>query len=55
LKQGKTKEAEKNLKLALVNEADLPSSLIALGQIAAAKKDQKAAVEYFTSAAVKAR
>jgi len=53
LKQGKTKEAEKNLKLALVNEPDTPTALIALGQIAAAKNDQKAAVEYFTSAAVK--
>jgi tetratricopeptide (TPR) repeat protein len=53
LKQGKTKEAEKNLKLALVNEPDTPTALIALGQIAAARNDQKAAVEYFTSAAVK--
>lgn len=53
LKQGKTKEAEKNLKLALVNEPDTPTSLIALGQIAAAKKDNKSAVEYFTSGAVK--
>src|SRR2546423_945418 len=53
LKQGKTKEAEKNLKLALGNEPDTPTSLIALGQIATAKKDHKAALEYFTSAAVK--
>lgn len=53
LKQGKTKEAEKNLKLALVSEPDTPTSLIGLGEIAAAKKDSKAAVEYFTSAAVK--
>jgi tetratricopeptide (TPR) repeat protein len=53
LKQAKTKEAEKNLKLAIVNDPDTPTALIALGQIAAGKKDQKAAVEYFTSAAVK--
>src|SRR5947207_5151866 len=53
LKQGKTKEAQKNLKLALVNEPDMPTSLTALGEIAAAKKDSRAAVEYFTSAAVK--
>jgi tetratricopeptide (TPR) repeat protein len=53
LKQGKTKEAEKNLKLAIVNEPDTPTALIALGQIAAAKTNQKAALEYFTSAAVK--
>ena len=53
LKQGKTKEAEKNLHLALVNEPDTPTALIGLGQIAAAKNDQKAAIEYFTSAAVK--
>jgi tetratricopeptide (TPR) repeat protein len=54
LKQGKTKGAEKNLKLAIASEPDTPTALIALGQIAAARKDQKAAVEYFTSAAVKA-
>ena len=53
LKQGKTKEAEKNLKLAIANEPDTPTALVALGQIAANKKDQKAAVEYFTSAAVR--
>jgi tetratricopeptide (TPR) repeat protein len=53
LKQAKTKEAERNLKLAIVNDPDTPTALIALGQIAAGKKDQKAAVEYFTSAAVK--
>jgi TolA-binding protein len=53
LKQGKTKEAEKNLKLAIANEPDTPTALIGLGQIAAAKQDQKAAIEYFTSAAVK--
>ena len=53
LKQGKTKEAEKNLKLAIANEPDTPTALVALGQIAANKKDQKAALEYFTSAAVR--
>jgi tetratricopeptide (TPR) repeat protein len=53
LKQGNKKDAEKNLKLALTNEPDTPTALIGLGQIAAAKNDQKAAIEYFTSAAVK--
>ncbi len=53
LKQGKPKDAEKNLKLALAQEPDTPTALIALGQIAAGKGDQKAAVEYLSSAAVK--
>jgi tetratricopeptide (TPR) repeat protein len=53
LKQQKIKEAEKSLKLALANEPDTPTALVGLGQIASTKKDQKAAVEYFTSAAVR--
>jgi tetratricopeptide (TPR) repeat protein len=53
LKQGKTKEAKKNLKLALVNEPDLPTALLGLAQIAEKTGDHKAALEYFASAAVK--
>jgi tetratricopeptide (TPR) repeat protein len=53
LKQGKTKEAKKNLKLALINEPDLPSALLGLAQIAEKSGDHKAALEYFASAAVK--
>jgi tetratricopeptide (TPR) repeat protein len=53
LKQGKTKEAKRNLKLALINEPDLPSALLGLAQIAEKSGDHKAALEYFTSAAVK--
>jgi len=53
LKQGKIKEAKRNLKLALINEPDLPSALLGLAQIAEKSGDHKAALEYFTSAAVK--
>jgi tetratricopeptide (TPR) repeat protein len=53
LKQGKTKEAKRNLKLALVNEPDLATALLGLAQIAEKAGDHKAALEYFTSAAVK--
>jgi len=53
LKQGKTKEAKRSLKLALVNEPDLPTALLGLGQIAEKAGDHKAALEYFASAAVK--
>ncbi len=53
LKQGKTKEAKRSLKLALVNEPDLPTALLGLAQIAEKTGDHKAALEYFASAAVK--
>jgi tetratricopeptide (TPR) repeat protein len=53
LKQGKTKQAKTYLKLALTNDPELSSSMIGLGTIAESTGDHKAAVEYFTSAAVK--
>lgn len=53
MKQGKTKLAKNYLKQALVNDPELSSSMIALGEIAEAAKDHKAALEYFSSAAVK--
>src|SRR6185436_10144133 len=53
LKQGKTKLAKKYLKDALKNEPDLTTALISLGQMAAQRRDHKAAVEYLASAAVK--
>jgi len=53
LKQGKTKQAKTYLKLALTNDPELSSSMIGLGTIAEGSGDHKAAVEYFTSAAVK--
>src|SRR5438128_10961202 len=52
LKQGKTKQAKAYLKLALTNDPELSSSMIGLGTIAEGAGDHKAAVEYFTSAAV---
>ncbi|HYX30872.1 MAG TPA: tetratricopeptide repeat protein, partial [Pyrinomonadaceae bacterium] len=54
LKQGKNKLAETNLKRALKDEPELASSLLGLGQISEHKGDHKTAIEYFTSAAVKA-
>src|SRR5438128_1703737 len=53
LKQGKTKQAKKYLKLALTNEPELTSALLGLGQIAEKSGDHKTALEYFSSAAVK--
>ncbi len=53
LKQGKTKQAKTYLKKALTNDPELSSSMIGLGTIAEGAGDHKAAVEYFTSAAVK--
>src|SRR5207253_9587273 len=53
LKEGKTKLAKTQLKLALKNDPELSSSMIGLGTIAEGAGDHKAAVEYFTSAAVK--
>ena len=53
LKQGKTKQAKTYLKRALTNDPELSSSMIGLGTIAESAGDHKAAVEYFTSAAVK--
>ena len=53
LKQGKTKQAKSYLKKALTNDPELSSSMIGLGTIAEGAGDHKAAVEYFTSAAVK--
>ena len=53
LKQGKTKLAERTLKQALIDDPDLTTSMIGLGQIAEKSGDHKKAVEYFTSAAVK--
>jgi tetratricopeptide (TPR) repeat protein len=53
LKQGKTKEAKKTLKLALTNEPGLSTALLGLAQIAETSGDHKAALEYFASAAVK--
>jgi len=53
MKQGKTKLAKNYLKQALVNDPELSSSMIALGEIAEAARDHKAALEYFSSAAVK--
>lgn len=53
MKQGKTKLAKNYLKQALVNDPELSSSMIALGEISEAAKDHKAALEYFSSAAVK--
>jgi tetratricopeptide (TPR) repeat protein len=54
LKQGKNKLAKTYLKQALTNDPDLSSAMIGLGQIAESTGDHKTAVEYFTSAAVKA-
>jgi len=53
LKQGKLKQAKTYLKLALTNDPELSSSMIGLGTIAETAGDHKAAVDYFTSAAVK--
>ncbi|HMJ26633.1 MAG TPA: tetratricopeptide repeat protein [Pyrinomonadaceae bacterium] len=53
LKQGKTKEAKKSLRLALINEPGLPTALIGLAQIAEKSGDHKAALEYLALAAVK--
>jgi len=53
LKQGKLKEAKRNLKLALVNEPDLSTALLGLAQIAEKSGDHTGALEYFVSAAVK--
>jgi len=53
MKQGKTKLAKNFLKQALANDPELSSSMIALGEIAEAARDHKAALEYFSSAAVK--
>jgi tetratricopeptide (TPR) repeat protein len=53
LKQGKTKEAKRYLKLALTNEPELTNALLGLGQIAEKSGDHKTALEYFSSAAVK--
>jgi tetratricopeptide (TPR) repeat protein len=54
LKQGKNKLARTYLKQALTNDPELSSAMIGLGQIAESTGDHKTAVEYFTSAAVKA-
>jgi tetratricopeptide (TPR) repeat protein len=54
LKQGKAKLARTFLKQAIANDPDLTTSFLALGQIAEQGGDHKAAVEYFSSAAVKA-
>jgi tetratricopeptide (TPR) repeat protein len=53
LKQGKTKLAERTLKQALIDDAELNTSMVGLGQIAESSGDHKKALEYFTSAAVK--
>ena len=53
LKQGKLKLAERTLKQALLDDPELNTSTIGLGQIAEKSGDHKRAVEYFTSAAVK--
>ena len=53
LKQGKTKQAKKYLKLALTNDPELTSAQLGLGQIAEQSGDHKTALEYFSSAAVK--
>ena len=53
LKQGNTKEASKLLKQALANDPELTTAIIGLGEIAEKKGDHKAAVEYYSSAAVK--
>jgi tetratricopeptide (TPR) repeat protein len=53
LKQGNTKAAKNYLKQALTNDPELATALIGLGQIAEKSGDHKAAVEYFSSAAVK--
>jgi tetratricopeptide (TPR) repeat protein len=53
LKQGKTKLAKNHLKQALANDGELVTTLVALGQIAEASGDHKAALEYLASAAVR--
>jgi len=53
LKQGKTKLAKNHLKQALANDAEMVTTLVALGQIAEASGDHKAALEYLASAAVR--
>jgi tetratricopeptide (TPR) repeat protein len=53
LKQGKTKLASRTLKQALIDDPELNTSMIGLGQIAESSGDHKTALEYFTSAAVK--
>ena len=53
LNQGKTRPARNHLNLALENEPELTSSIIALGQLAGKGGKHKEALEYFSSAAVK--
>ncbi len=53
LKQGKTKAASKLLKQALANDPELTTALIGLAEIAEKSGDHKAALEYYSSAAVK--
>lgn len=53
LKQGRIKDAKAHLKKALANDPELTTTLIALGQIAEQSGHHKAALEFFSSAAVK--
>ena len=53
LKQGRIKEAKTHLKLALTNDPELTTTLVALGQIAEQGRHHKEALEYFSAAAVK--
>lgn len=54
LKQGKTKQARKLLKEALKLEPDLTTAMLGMAEIEASDGDQKAALELYTNAAVKA-
>ncbi len=53
LKQGRLKEAKTHLKVALTNDPELTTTLLALGQIAEQGRHHKEALDYFSSAAVK--
>ncbi|MDX6405704.1 MAG: hypothetical protein QOH70_3159 [Blastocatellia bacterium] len=53
LKQGKTKEAKKLLKQALKNDPEVTTAIVGLAEIAEKSGDHKAALEYYSSAAVK--
>lgn len=53
LKQGNTKEARKLLRQALANDPEVTTAIIGLAEIAEKSGDHKAALEYYSSAAVK--